>query len=79
METTDKGTLKIRMDNECRKFVVFNPINRTVWMRKCELIELFDVYTQTIDDCIQGIIKANVFDIVFITIEQPKLIRNIRV
>lgn len=41
METTDKGTLKIRMDNECRKFVVFNPINRTVWMRKCELIELF--------------------------------------
>ena len=32
-------------------------------MRKCELIELFDVYTQTIDDCIQGIIKANVFDI----------------
>ena len=63
METTDKGTLKIRMDNECRKFVVFNPINRTVWMRKCELIELFDVYTQTIDDCIQGIIKANVFDI----------------
>ena len=63
METTDKGTLKIRMDNECRKFVVFNPINRTVWMRNCELIELFDVYTQTIDDCIQGIIKANVFDI----------------
>jgi len=62
MEATDKGTLRIEMDNECRKSVVFNPVNGTVWMSKCELIELFDVYRQTIDACIQGIIKANTFD-----------------
>jgi len=62
METTDKGTLRIKMDGECRKSIVFNPINGTVWMRKCELIELFDVYRQTIDACIQGIIKANTFN-----------------
>jgi len=44
METIDKGTLIIEIDNENRKSVVFNPVNGTVWLRKCELIELFDVY-----------------------------------
>ena len=62
METTDKGILTIRTDNENHKSVMFNPINGTVWLRKCELIELFDVYRQTIDACIQGICKANIFD-----------------
>lgn len=62
METTDKGILTIITNNENRKSVVFNPINGTVWLRKCELIELFDVYRQTVDACIQSIIKANMFD-----------------
>ena len=62
METTDKGTLRISTDNENHKSVMFNPINGTVWLRKCELIELFDVYRQTIDTCIQSICKTNIFD-----------------
>ena len=62
METTDKGILTIRTDNENHKSVMFNPINGTVWLRKCELIELFDVYRQTIDAYIQSICKSNTFD-----------------
>ena len=62
METTDKGTLIIKTDNENHKYVMFNPINGTVWLRKCELIKLFDVYRQTIDACIQSICKTNMFD-----------------
>jgi hypothetical protein len=62
METTDKGTLTIKTDNDNSKSVVFNPINGTVWLNKCELIELFDVYRQTVDVCIQGICKAKIFD-----------------
>jgi hypothetical protein len=62
METTEKGILKIKMNNDNRKSVVFNPVNGTIWLRKCELIELFDVYRQTIDACIQGLCKGNMFD-----------------
>lgn len=62
METTDRGTLTIKTDNDNNKSVVFNPTNGTVWLRKCELIELFGVYRQTIDACIQGIYKSNMFD-----------------
>ena len=62
METTDKGFLKIETDNENRKSVVFNPVNGTVWLSKCELIELFGVYRQTIDSCIKGICKSNIFN-----------------
>ena len=62
MEATDRGTLTIITNSENRKSVVFNPVNGTVWLRKCELIELFDVYRQTVDACIQSIIKANMFD-----------------
>jgi len=62
METTGRGTLTIEMDSEGHKSVVFNPVNETVWLRKCELIELFDVYRQMIDACIQAICKTNMFD-----------------
>ena len=62
MKTTDKGILKIETDNDNRKSIVFNPANGTVWLSKCELIELFDVYRQTVDACIQGICKANIFN-----------------
>jgi hypothetical protein len=62
METTDRGTLTIKTDNDNSKSVVFNSANGTVWLSKCELIELFDVYRQTIDACIQGICKGNMFN-----------------
>jgi len=62
MNTTNKGILAIRTDDENHKSVVFNPVNGAIWLRKCELIELFDVYRQTIDACIQGIYKSNIYD-----------------
>jgi hypothetical protein len=62
MDTTDKGILTIKTDNNNNKSVVFNPVSGTVWLRKCELIELFGVYRQTIDACIQSMSKANMFD-----------------
>jgi hypothetical protein len=62
METTDKGTLTIKTDSDNSKSVVFNPVNGAVWLSRCELIELFDVYRQTVDACIIGICKENIFD-----------------
>jgi hypothetical protein len=62
MKATGNGILKIETDSDNRKSVVFNPANGTVWLRRCELIELFDVYRQTIDACIQAIYKDNMFD-----------------
>jgi len=44
METTDKGVLTIKTDNEYCKSVVFIPVNGTVWLTKSELIQLFDVF-----------------------------------
>ena len=62
MKTTERGILEIKTDESYRKSVIFSPVNGTVWLRKCELIELFGVYRQTIDACIQGICKSNMFD-----------------
>jgi hypothetical protein len=62
METTDKGILTIKTDNDNSKSVAFNPANGAVWLSRCELIKLFDVYRQTVDACIRGICKANIFD-----------------
>jgi len=62
MKLTDKGTLIIKTDDKNNKSVIFNPVNGTVWLKKCELIELFEVYRQTIDACIQSICKTNMFD-----------------
>ena len=63
METTDKGTLRIKADNTNNKSVEFIPVNGTVWLTKGEVIQLFDVYQQTINACIDMILKAGVFNI----------------
>ena len=61
METKDRGVLTIETDNDSRKRVIFNPVNGTVWLTKSELIELFGVYRQTVNACIDAIFKANIF------------------
>lgn len=59
MDTKDRGVLTIETDNDSRKRIIFNPVNGTVWLTKCELIELFGVYRQTVNACIDAIFKAN--------------------
>lgn len=61
METKDRGILTIETDSDNQKRVIFNPVNGTVWLTKSELIELFGVYRQTVNACIDAIFKANVF------------------
>lgn len=55
----DKGFLSIETGSNDRKRVIFSPINGTVWLTKCELIELFGVYRQTVNACIDAIFQAN--------------------
>jgi hypothetical protein len=59
MDMKDKGVLIIEIGSNDRKRVIFNPVNETVWLTKCELVELFGVYRQTINACIDAIFKAN--------------------
>jgi len=61
MATKNRGVLTIETDNNNRKKVIFHPVNGTVWLTKCELIELFGVYGQTVNACVDAIFKANVF------------------
>jgi Virulence protein len=63
METKNKGSLMIKMNRNGDKTIMFNPVNGTVWLTKGELIQLFDVYQQTINACIDMILKAGVFNI----------------
>jgi Virulence protein len=63
METRNKGSLMIKMNRNGDKTIMFNPVNGTVWLTKGELIQLFDVYQQTINACIDMILKAGVFNI----------------
>jgi len=63
MEIIDRGVLTIKTDNEYRKSVEFIPVNGTVWLTKGELIQLFDVYRQTINACINAVFKAGTFNI----------------
>ena len=61
MDMKDKGVLSIETDSNNRKKVIFSPVNGTVWLTKCELVELFGVYQQTINACIDAIFKADIF------------------
>ena len=63
METTNKGTLRIKANNTNNNSVEFIPVNGTVWLTKGELIQLFDVYRQTINACINAVLKAGTFNI----------------
>ena len=63
METKNKGSLMIRMNRNGDKTIMFIPVNGTVWLTKSELIQLFDVYRQTINACINAVLKASTFNI----------------
>lgn len=57
----EKGVLTIETGINKHKRVIFSPVNGTVWLTKYELVELFGVYRQTVNACIDAIFKANVF------------------
>jgi Virulence protein len=63
METRNKGSLMIKMNRNGDKTIMFNPVNGTVWLTKSELIQLFDVYQQTINACINAVLKEGIFNI----------------
>ena len=63
METKNKGSLMIKMNRNGDKTIMFNPVNGTVWLTKSELIQLFDVYQQTINACINAVLKEGNFNI----------------
>lgn len=63
MKTTDKGRLTIKMDKNNNPQVLFEPINGTVWLRKAELPSLFGVRVQTIQACLNSILKEGIIDV----------------
>ncbi|MFV0587971.1 hypothetical protein [Bacteroides reticulotermitis] len=63
MKTTSKGTLTIIMDRNNNPRVLFEPINGTVWLRKAELPSLFGARVQTIQTCLNSILKEGVIDV----------------
>lgn len=65
MKTTNqsnKGILKIEADLNDNLQVVFEPIDSTVWLHKSELPNLFGVYIQTINACVDSIFKEKLFE-----------------
>lgn len=61
MTTTDKGTIKIELDDNNQPKVIFKPVNGDVWLWNFELVELFGVYTQTINCAIDAIYKTKAY------------------
>ena len=61
MTITDKGTIKIEFDDTNKPKVIFKPVNGDVWLWNFELVELFGVYTQTINCAIDAIYKTNAY------------------
>lgn len=63
MTGENKGVISITTDEKDnnQKKVIFAPVDGTVWLTKNELTELFGVYTQTVNACIEAILRDNVF------------------
>lgn len=63
MTEENKGVISITTDEKDsnQKKVIFAPVNGTVWLTKSGLTELFGVYTQTVNACIEAILRDNVF------------------
>lgn len=58
MKTSDNGRLAIAIDQNGNPYVIFEPVNNTVWIQKAELPELFGVYQQKINTCLDSIFKT---------------------
>jgi len=61
MTTTDKGTIQIEFDDNNKPKLIFKPVNGEVWLWNFELVELFGVYTQTINCAINAIYKNKAY------------------
>jgi len=61
MTTTDKGTIRIDFDDNNQPKVLFKPVNADIWLYKNELVELFGVYTRTINCAIDSIYKNKAY------------------
>ena len=61
MKTLDTGKLGIATDQNGNPYVIFEPVNGTVWIQKSELPELFGVYQQTINACLDSIFRTKAF------------------
>jgi len=61
MTTTDKGTIQIEFDDNNKPKVIFKPVNGEVWLWNFELVELFGVYTQSINSTIDAIYKNKAY------------------
>jgi hypothetical protein len=63
MKTTNKGKLAITIDGNGNPYVIFEPVNGTVWLYKSELPSLFCVTIQVIKAGIDSIVKENIIDV----------------
>lgn len=61
MKTSNKGKLAIATNWNGNPYVIFEPVNGTIWMHKAELPELFGLYQQTINACLYSIFKTKTF------------------
>lgn len=61
MKTSNKGKFAITTNLNGNSYVIFEPVNGTIWMHKAELSELFGVYQQTINACLDSIFKTKTF------------------
>lgn len=57
MKKTEKGILAVDITVNGKAAIIFEPVNGTVWMDRNELCELFGVYMNTLDDCLDSILE----------------------
>jgi hypothetical protein len=62
-DRSNKGILRIEQGEDNSYRIVFEPESSTVWLRKAELPSLFDVRVQTINACLNAIIRENTVDV----------------
>ncbi len=66
MRTTNnsnRGILRIAMDEDYTHQVIFEPIDNTVWFHKVELPSLFEVTIQVINSSLDAILKSRIVDV----------------
>jgi hypothetical protein len=61
-ENQNKGILRIEQGKNNSYWIVFEPVNATVWLRKAELASLFGVSVQKINASIDSICKEKSID-----------------
>lgn len=62
MEIKEKGILSIHKTANSNPFVIFKSVKGTIWMDRNDLCDLFGIYMNSIDECLQSILKMNLFN-----------------